>query len=53
MQELFPSAADVVWPIVIALTWLAGELGHRWAVPRISTYGLVGFALAPAQLVAA
>jgi Kef-type K+ transport system membrane component KefB len=50
MLESFPAAAELAWPIVIALAWLAGELGHRWSIPRISTYGMIGFALAPAQL---
>jgi Kef-type K+ transport system membrane component KefB len=50
MSELFPAAAELAWPLVIALAWAAGELGHRWRVPRISMYGLVGFACAQAQL---
>jgi NhaP-type Na+/H+ or K+/H+ antiporter len=50
MLELFPAAAELAWPIVVALAWLAGELGHRISIPRISTYGLVGFAFGPAQL---
>lgn len=50
MSELFPAAAELAWPLVIALAWAAGELGHRWKVPRISMYGLVGFACAQAQL---
>lgn len=50
ISELFPAAAELAWPLVIALAWAAGELGHRWKVPRISTYGLVGFVCAPSQL---
>src|SRR3954469_12918256 len=50
MLESFPEAAELVWPIAIALAWLAGELGHRFSIPRISTYGLIGFALGPTQL---
>lgn len=50
MREHFPAAAELAWPVVIVLAWLAGELGHRWQLPRISVYGLVGFAFAPAQL---
>lgn len=50
MRELFPAATELAWPVVIVLAWLAGELGHRWSLPRISVYGLVGFAFAPAQL---
>lgn len=35
--------------MAIALAWLAGEFIHRWtSVPRISVYGLVGFAVAQA-----
>src|SRR3990167_2187317 len=42
---------DLAWPLAIALAWLAGELGHRWTgLPRISLYGLVGFALGGSQL---
>lgn len=45
------SGSDLAWPIVIALAWVGGELAHRWAsLPRVSTYGLVGFACANAQL---
>jgi hypothetical protein len=50
MRELFPAAGDLAWPLVLALAWLAGELGQVWRVPRISVYGLIGFAFAPAQL---
>ena len=38
------------WPVALALAWVAGELGHRWlALPRISSYGIVGFLLGSAQ----
>ena len=50
MFDNFPAIAELAWPIAIALAWLAGELGHRFSIPRVSTYGLIGFALAPAQL---
>jgi Kef-type K+ transport system membrane component KefB len=50
MLDLFPVAADLGWPLAIALAWMAGELGHRWELPRISMYCLVGFALGSAQL---
>ena len=48
----FPGvAADLAWPFAIALAWLAGEVGHRWTgLPRISLYGIVGFALAYTQV---
>jgi len=45
------SSSDLAWPLVVALAWVAGELAHRWAsLPRVSMYGLVGFACANAQL---
>lgn len=48
--DLFPAAAGLEWPLVVALAWIAGELGHRWNLPRISMYGLVGFACGSTQL---
>ncbi len=43
-------AAILGWPFAMALAWLAGEYGHRWlGLPRISLYGIVGFALANLQ----
>ncbi|HYD80310.1 MAG TPA: cation:proton antiporter [Paucimonas sp.] len=43
---LRPLAAELSWPAAIALAWFAGEFGHRWSgLPRISIYGIVGFAL--------
>ena len=50
MQSLISIASDLSWPFAIALAWISGEFGHRWTgLPRISFYGLVGFALAQAQ----
>jgi len=46
----FPFALHLAWPMALALAWLAGEVAHRWNVPRVSTYGLVGFVLAQSQL---
>jgi Kef-type K+ transport system membrane component KefB len=41
---------ELGWPIAVVLAWVIGELGHRWTgLPRISLYGVVGFALGPAQ----
>lgn len=41
---------QIAWPLALALAWLAGELAYRWlALPRISSYGLIGFALAASQ----
>ncbi|MBK6854488.1 MAG: cation:proton antiporter [Burkholderiales bacterium] len=51
LSDLSVLAGDLVWPIAFALAWVAGELGHRWtALPRISLYGAVGFALGSTQL---
>ncbi len=41
---------ETAWPVALALAWVAGELGHRWlALPRISSYGVVGFLLGATQ----
>ncbi len=41
---------DIAWPFALILAWVAGEMGHRWLrLPRISCYGIVGFALAAGQ----
>lgn len=41
---------DVAWSFAIVVAWIAGEFGARWTrLPRISIYGLVGFALANTQ----
>lgn len=49
--ELRPLLADLAWPLLLALAWVIGELGHRWTrLPRICLYGVVGFALGPTQL---
>jgi Kef-type K+ transport system membrane component KefB len=54
MSDLFHWAAesgDLAWPVSFATAWVAGELGHSWTnLPRISLYGLVGFALGNSQL---
>ncbi|MBX9868193.1 MAG: cation:proton antiporter, partial [Burkholderiaceae bacterium] len=43
--------AELGWPFALALAWVVGEFGTRWTkLPRISLYGLVGFALANAQI---
>lgn len=50
MPDLLPILTSLAWPIALAIAWLAGEFGQRWTgLPRISFYGLVGFALANAQ----
>lgn len=49
--DLAPLAGELAWPLALALAWVVGELGHRLTgLPRISLYGLVGFALGHAQL---
>lgn len=41
---------DLAWPLALAVAWIAGELGHRLiGIPRISSYGIVGFLLAHDQ----
>ena len=52
MLDVLPLLArEIAWPMAIALAWVVGELGHRLtSLPRISLYGLVGFALAKTQL---
>lgn len=51
MAELTTAAADLAWPLAVALAWVFGELGHRWTgLPRISLYGVAGFALGGSQL---
>lgn len=50
MPDISLITANLVWPFAIALAWVAGEVGARWTgLPRISVYGLVGFALAHGQ----
>jgi Kef-type K+ transport system membrane component KefB len=45
-----PVLRDIAWPLALAVAWMAGEFGHRWLrLPRISSYGIVGFALAAGQ----
>jgi Kef-type K+ transport system membrane component KefB len=45
-----PVLRDIAWPLALAVAWVAGELGQRWLrLPRISSYGIVGFALAASQ----
>jgi Kef-type K+ transport system membrane component KefB len=46
-----PLIGELAWPLAVALAWIVGEIGHRiTSLPRISLYGLVGFALGSAQL---
>ncbi|MFL6673350.1 MAG: cation:proton antiporter [Massilia sp.] len=51
MPDLLSILTSLAWPFAIAVAWLAGEIGQRWTgLPRISFYGLVGFALAGPQI---
>ena len=51
MPDLLSVLTSLAWPLAMALAWLAGEFGQRWTgLPRISFYGLVGFALAQPQI---
>ncbi|QJE00558.1 sodium:proton antiporter [Massilia forsythiae] len=51
MAQLQGILASLAWPFAITVAWLAGEFGQRWSgLPRISFYGLAGFALAAGQL---
>ena len=44
------SINEIFWPAAIALAWVVGELSFRWlALPRISSYGITGFAMAVSQ----
>ena len=51
MPDLLTILTNLAWPVAICIAWLAGEFGKRWTgLPRISFYGIVGFALAPTQI---
>ena len=51
MFDIIALSAEVAWPLAIVFAWIAGEFGARWTgLPRISIYGLVGFALAQSQM---
>ncbi|PWF54917.1 cation:proton antiporter [Massilia glaciei] len=51
MPDLLSILTGLAWPFAIVVAWLAGEFGSRWTgLPRISFYGLVGFALASNQV---
>ena len=51
MPDLLTILTGLSWPVALAIAWLAGEFGLRWTgLPRISFYGIIGFALASAQL---
>ena len=44
---LQPIWGDLAIPFTLLIAWLLGELGHRYlSLPRISSYGMVGIAIA-------
>lgn len=41
---------DIAWPAAILIAWFVGEKAYQWLkLPRISSYAVVGFILAPSQ----
>ncbi|HEU4775349.1 MAG TPA: cation:proton antiporter [Telluria sp.] len=51
MPDLLQILTDLSWPVAICIAWLAGEYGQRWTgLPKISFYGIAGFALASSQI---
>jgi Kef-type K+ transport system membrane component KefB len=51
MPDLLSILTSLAWPFAIAIAWLIGEFGQRWTgLPRISFYGVAGFALAYPQI---
>lgn len=50
MTELLTLNPELAWSAALFISWLAGELCHRMAgLPRISSYGIVGFLLGQTQ----
>lgn len=48
LSNAFPES--LVWPLALAVAWIAGEFGYRvLRIPRLSSYGIVGFLLAHSQ----
>lgn len=51
MPDLLTILTNLAWPVAICIAWLAGEFGKRWTgLPRISFYGIVGFAFGATQI---
>jgi len=45
MPDLLTPLGQLAWPLALVLSWMAGEFLYRWTgLPRISVYGLAGFA---------
>lgn len=50
LESLNAFLAEMAWPLALAVAWIVGEAGHRWLrLPRISGYGIAGFAMAASQ----
>lgn len=44
---LQPIWGDIAIPFTLLIAWLLGEVGQRWlALPRITSYGMIGIAIA-------
>lgn len=50
MDTVLQLLAPLAWPFTLAAAWVLGELLHPLRVPRISTYGVVGFIFGPNQV---
>jgi Kef-type K+ transport system membrane component KefB len=51
MPDLLTILTDLSWPVAICIAWVAGEIGQRLTnLPKISFYGITGFALAAPQI---
>ncbi|WP_374680716.1 cation:proton antiporter [Accumulibacter sp.] len=49
-ETLHGILSSVAWPAAIATAWVVGELAYRLlSLPRISSYGIAGFAMAASQ----
>lgn len=47
MMDMIPAISDIILPMSLGIAWIIGELGNRFLrIPRISSYGIVGFLLA-------
>ena len=51
MPDLLTILTELSWPVAVCIAWVAGEIGQRLTnLPRISFYGITGFALAAPQI---
>ena len=50
MPDFLQISSDLAWPFALAFAWIAGEFAHHLIrIPRISSYGIVGFLLGHGQ----